>query len=719
MAKVIIKTINDLIKACNYLSADDIKIIKKAYNFAEKAHFDQFRQTGEAYINHPLSVALILTEIYADKETIMAALLHDTIEDCNVTKEELIKLFGEDVANLVAGLTKINRINFSAKNDAIIANHQKILVGLVEDVRVIIIKFADRLHNLETLWVKNPDKQKEIAKETLEIFAPIANRLGIHKLKSRLEDLSLRYLKPDAYYDIVEKLNKTKSEREQVIANMKDDISKLLSNYNINSDIKGRSKTIYSIYKKITAKGKTFNDIYDFNALRIYVDSENDCYLALGAIHAKYKPLPKRFKDYIAMPKSNMYQSLHTTVIGTDGLFFEIQIRTYQMDKIAEYGLASYGTYKEEIYSKRKMQDQLESKLNLFRSIIELKEDAVGAEDFVNAVKDDILSDSIFVYTPKGDVIDICIGATPLDFAYKIHSEVGNKTVSVLVNNKIVSLNYELQNGDVIKINTSNNQKPNKAWLDIVKTSHAKNKIKAYFNKLEKIDNAKVGEDAFREEVRKRKLSINDILNSKELAQFISDNKIIDLEEMYSLIGSNRFTSNYIINQITKPEISKEDHILDKLSNNKNIKNNLTDEIIVKGIDHIKLNIAACCRPIKGDQIIGYITKGYGITVHRTICNNLIDLEDRLIDVEWNENVTKKYPTNILVTTNKESQNLVNIINEINAHNINVQSINTITNQQFTIYDIIILVETVDDLNKLILKINQINDVVKAERIIK
>lgn len=719
MGKVIIKTLDDLIKGCNYLAPDDIEIITKAYFFAEQAHANQYRQTGELYINHPLNVALILTEIFADKETIIAALLHDTIEDTDANQETIIELFGNDVANIVSSLTKINKINFSTKSDAIIANHQKILVGLVEDVRVIIIKFADRLHNLETLWVKNPDKQKATAKETLEIFAPIANRLGIHVLKSRLEDLSLRYYKPEAYYDIVEKLNKTKSEREQVIANMKEDISKLLNNYNIHHDIRGRSKNIYSIYKKITSKGKTFNDIYDFNALRIYVDSENDCYLALGAIHAKYKPLPKRFKDYIAMPKSNMYQSLHTTVIGNDGLFFEIQIRTYQMDKIAEYGLASYGTYKEEIYSHRKMQDNLESKLNLFRSIIELKEDTIGAEDFVNAVKYDILSDSIFVYTPKGDVVDISIGATPLDFAYKIHSEVGHKTVSVLVNNKIVPLNHELQNGDVIKVNTSNNQKPSKTWLDIVKTTHAKNKIKAYFNRLEKIDNAKVGEDAFKEEIKKRKLILNEILSSKELHNFLNENKIFDLQELYCLIGANRFTSNYVLNQITKPEISKEDHILDKLSHQKEVVNNLTDQIIVKGIDHIKLNIAACCRPVKGDEIIGYITKGYGITVHRTICNNLIDLEDRLIAVEWNDNVSNKYATNILVTTHKDSQNLVAIINEINALNNIVQSINTITNQQYTIYDIIILVTTVEELNKIIIKINQINDVVKAERIIK
>lgn len=720
MPKVTIVKIDDLVKECQkYLNKSEIAEIKKAYEFAEKAHRGQFRQTGEAYINHPLSVAKILTSVYVDKNTIIAALLHDTIEDCGVEKEEIAELFGEEVAELVDGVTKINQLNFRNKNAALMANHQKILVGLVEDVRVIIIKFADRLNNLETLWVKSKEKQKETAEETLEILAPIANRLGMHHLKASLEDTALRYYKPDAFYEIVERLNKKKASREEIVKAMMDDISTLLNEYDIKHEIKGRSKTIYSIYQKITSKGRNWNDIYDFNALRIYTDNEADCYLALGAIHAKYKPLPKRFKDYIAMPKPNMYQSLHTTVMGEDGLFFEIQIRTFEMDKIAEFGLASHGAYKEQALNAKKMQSNLESKLGLFRSIIELRDEASDTEDFVQSVKDDILSDSIFVYTPKGDVIDITTGATPLDFAYKIHSEVGNKTVNALVNNKIVPLEYELQNGDVIKINTNNNQTPSREWLNIVKTTHARNKIKSYFNKIDKQDNLKLGEELLKAELRKRKLVFNETINSEAMNNFLKENKLKDINELLVFIGVNRYTANFVLNQITKEAEDKTEAVLEKITNKQAIKGNTTDEIIVKGIDHIKLNLAACCRPIKDDDIIGYITKGYGISVHRACCNNVIDIEDRLIDVHWNPQVAKKYPTNLLITTDKTSQKLLNIITKISAENINVQSINTISNSNHTIYDIIIMVESVERVKALIIKLSKLDDVYKVERIIK
>ena len=453
-------TIEDLVnKFKNYNNNEkDIKLIKDAYEYAEKKHFGQKRISGDDYILHPLNVALILTEISADAPCMAAALLHDTIEDSDASKEEIENLFGPEVALLVDGVTKINKINFTSDSEASAAYQRKILVGLSEDVRVIIIKLADRLHNMRTINVLSEEKQKRKAKETLEILTPVAHRLGIYKIKSELEDLSLRYLKPDAYFEIVEKLNQKKSERDEAVSKMLGEVSTLLTEHNIPHEIKGRSKSIYSIYNKMS-KGKRFDDIYDILALRVFVDTEQECYLALGLIHSKYKPVPKRFKDYIAMPKTNLYQSLHTTVFGIDGDLFEIQIRTYEMDKIAEYGIASHWSYKEG--SDGSTKDKMEQKLQIFRNIIELNEDSSTPEEFVSSVKKDILSnDVIYVYTPKGDVIELPVDSTPVDFAYKVHSEVGDRMVGAIVNDNIVPLDYKLSTGDIIKINTNKASKP-------------------------------------------------------------------------------------------------------------------------------------------------------------------------------------------------------------------------------------------------------------------
>ena len=468
-----------------------LDMIRKAYKYANSKHFNQKRITGDDYIQHPLNVALILTNINSDYKAICAALLHDTIEDSDGTYEEISKLFDKEVANLVECVTKINRISFTSESEQMAANQRKILVGLAEDVRVIIIKLADRLHNMRTLYVMPLEKQKKKAKETLEILTPVAHRLGIYKIKSELEDLSLRYSKPEAYYDIVEKLNLKKTERDKAVGEMLSEVSKLLDEHNIKHEIKGRSKSIYSIYTKMN-KGKRFDDIYDILALRILVDTKQECYLALGLIHSKYKPVPKRFKDYIAMPKTNLYQSLHTTVFGVYGQLFEIQIRTYEMDQIAEYGIASHFAYKENKAVNTK--DAMEQKLQIFRSIIELNEDTKTPEEFITSIKKDILTtSSIYVYTPKGDVIEMPEGATPVDFAYKVHSEVGDTMTGAVVNDKIVPLNYVLKTGDIIKINTNKNSKPSKDWLNFVITSQAKNKIKSYYSKLEKDENLAKG----------------------------------------------------------------------------------------------------------------------------------------------------------------------------------------------------------------------------------
>ncbi|MEI3251397.1 MAG: RelA/SpoT family protein [Candidatus Gastranaerophilaceae bacterium] len=538
---------------------EDIALIRRAYDYAEKKHFGQKRISGDDYILHPLNVALILTEISADAPCMAAALLHDTIEDSDATKEEIEELFGSEVALLVDGVTKINKLNFNTETEASAANQRKILVGLSEDPRVIIIKLADRLHNMRTISVLSVEKQKKKAKETLEILTPVAHRLGIYKIKSELEDLSLRYLKPDAYFDIVEKLNQKKTERDEAVSKMIDEVSELLNEHNIPHEIKGRSKSIYSIYNKM-AKGKRFDDIYDILALRVFVDTEQDCYLALGLIHSKYKPVPKRFKDYIAMPKTNLYQSLHTTVFGIDGNLFEIQIRTYEMDKIAEYGIASHWSYKEHKDGAKSAKDAMEQKLQIFRNIIELNEDANTPEEFITSVKKDILtSDVIYVYTPKGDVIELPAQSTPVDFAYKVHSEVGDHVVGAIVNDNIVPLDYKLVTGDIIKVNTNKASKPSKDWLNFVVTSGAKNKIKSYYSKLEKDENIEKGTDLLEKELRKENLSINEFLSNKNIDIILNELKLKDIDDLYVNIASGKNTPNSVIKIIINNNTEKKE----------------------------------------------------------------------------------------------------------------------------------------------------------------
>ena len=502
-----------------YLKKNELKEVDKAYKYAEEKHQGQYRKTGEPYINHPLFVADILTSIKADKETIMAALLHDVVEDTEASKNDIKELFGDEIAKLVDGVTKINNINVSTDNEYLTSYYKKIIVGMSEDVRVIIIKLADRLHNMRTLYALDHDKQKKKAKETLEILAPIAHRLGMNKIKSELEELSLKYLKPEAYNDVVEKLNKKKTEREAYVKKMMDEVSDLLTKNGIRHQIKGRAKSIYSIYKKLD-KGRNFNDIFDLLAIRILVEEEQECYLALGLIHSKYKPIPKRFKDFIAMPKTNLYQSLHTTVIGLDGNIFEIQIRTYAMDEIAENGIASHWAYKENKNAATEMQTITEQKLQFYKSIIELQEEKLTNEDFIDTVKNEVLNNNIYVYTPKGDVIELPKGATPIDFAYKIHTQVGDKLTGAIVNNNIVPLSYELKNTDVIKVITNNNSKgPSRQWLDIAKTTSAKNKIKNFFSRTTKEDYIEQGKILIEKELRRKKIPMSEFQSEDNLSR--------------------------------------------------------------------------------------------------------------------------------------------------------------------------------------------------------
>lgn len=703
---------------------DELEIIKKAYTFASEAHLGDVRKSGEPYIQHPVSVAMILTDIYADYQTICAALLHDTVEDTSTTIEEIEEKFGKEIALLVDGVTKINQINFSTESEATIAYQRKIFVGLSEDVRVIILKLADRLHNMRTLWALSEERQRKNAKETLEILTPIAHRLGIHKIKSELEDLSLRYLKPDVFYSIVERLNQTKLERDMTVQDMLKDVSELLNDHDIKHEIKGRAKSIYSIYNKLN-KGKNWNDIFDLLALRILVDTEQECYIALGLIHSKYRPIPKRFKDYVSRPKTNMYQSLHTTVFGIDGFLFEIQIRTHDMDQIAEYGIASHWSYKETVGNNnapasKSMQNDMEQKLQFFRSIIELQEENSSDEEFVNTVKSDVLKANIYVFTPKGDVIELPKGATPIDFAYKVHTEVGNKMVGAIVNNTIVPLDYELQSNDIIKINTNKTSLgPSKEWIEIAKTSQAKNKIKAFFFKKDKNEYIEIGEDLVKKELRKRKLSISEIWTDENINKIITELKLKDLEDLYFSIGSNKYGVGYILNIITSEEKSKEDYIMDKVILKDPKKINIKNDILVEGIDDIMVNLASCCKPIKNDEIIGFITKGNGISIHRKNCHNIIDFEERLIPVHWNSSVTKKYPTTITIEANLVKNPLLDIITRAANNNVNIETINTVSKSQVVVYEITVLVSDTEALNKFSNDLYNLDFIKKIERIIK
>ncbi len=708
-------TLDDLLeKAKTYIKSDeDIELIKKAYLFASKAHAGQLRLTGDDYMLHPLNVALILTEIYADAQTLSAALLHDVINFANVTIEEIEKEFGPEMKELVDGISRINKLSLSADNEALVSYHKKILVGLSGDVRIIILKIADRLHNMRTLWAIPENKRKEKAKETLEILVPIAHRLGINHIKSELEDLSLKYWKPDVYNDILEKLSESRAELDKSVDKMMESVSKILDENNIPHEMKGRSKSVYSIYNKLQ-KGKTFNEIYDILALRYFVNTVSDCYLALGAIHAKYKPMPKRFKDYIARPKANGYQSLHTTVFGVDGKLFEIQIRTYDMDKVAEYGVASHWSYKE--HGINKVND-MELKLKSFRTVIELNEQQVEGEEFVNTVKNEVFNPTnIYVYTPKGDVFELPIGSTPIDFAYRVHTSVGHQMVGAIVNGNIVPLDYKLKDGDIVKINTNKNSKgPSQEWINICFTTSAKNKIKAFFSKIDKEKTTSDGKDMLIKTIRRKKLSINDIMDDKKIKIALDDLGLNNENELYYEIGIGKYNPTSVIKTILG-EKEDEKRALEKVLKYSSKTMESSGDIIVDGMDDLKVSFGGCCTPVKGDDVVGYISKGNGITIHRRNCHNICNLNERIINVHWNNNANKKYVTNVIIYTEKKDNLLLDIISKTTSMNVGVKSVNTINNTDYNAFDLDILVDDKETLDRYMNVIGQLPFVTSIER---
>lgn len=694
---------------------DDLATILKAYNFALEKHRNYKRKNNDNYIIHPLNVANILVDLNVDTETIVAALLHETINHGSATYEEIADNFGEPMAKIVASISRINKLELANNRESSAIYLRKVLVGMAEDVRVLIVKLADRLHNMRTAYVLEPDVQIFKATETMNVLIPIAHRLGINSIKSELEDLCLKYLEPEAYQEIVDKLAHTQQEMNDYISSMKEEISEILSDHEISFSLKGRVKSIYSIYQKIQ-KGRKWNDIYDILALRVYVEKESDCYLAVGLIHSKFRPIPQRFKDYIAVPKSNMYQSLHTTVFGIDGKLFEVQIRTYEMDEIAEKGIASHWSYKEN--ESQKIQNMMEQKLELFRNLIETNnEETTSDAEFASNINKEFFSDFIYCFTPKGDVVELPKDSTPVDFAFRIHSKVGERISGAVVNDNIVPLDYKLNDGDIINILTSNNITPKKDWLNFVVTSQAKNKIKAYFSKKDKNDYIEKGKILLQRELRRQKISNGDFYEDKNIEKILKDLKVNEIDDIYFAIGSLRFTTNYVLNLMHNDKKDVNDIFLKKINANGQKKHSYNKDILVNNFDNILVSIAQCCKPIKGDEIIGYITKGKGIVVHDRTCPNIIEDSNKLIEVSWNENINESYFTDIIIEVEQGKNRLLDIVALAGLKNIFFEAINTTEKDTGTTYLVNVKVAKIENLLSFITELNNKSYVKNAERV--
>lgn len=696
----------------NIKDTDDLLKIKEAYHFALEKHKGMKRLTGEDFITHPLHVARIVNSLNVDATTIIGALLHEVMNNGETTQKELEEKFGSTVATIVDSITKINKLELVDDSESSAIYLRKVLVGLAIDVRVLFIKLADRLHNMRTNYAINPKKQKQKAYETMAVLIPIAHRLGINSIKSELEDLCLYYTKPDVYKDILEKLNETQSELKDSLDEMQESITNILTEQGLKFKIKGRVKSVHSIYNKLS-NGKKWNEIYDILALRVILETVSDCYLAVGLVHAKYRPIPNRFKDYIAMPKANMYQSLHTTVFGVDGHLFEVQFRTYEMDEFAEKGMASHWSYKE--HGTKKVQSIMEQKLEMFRNLIETHEE-VDDLAFAKDVTSDMLAEMIYVFTPKGDVMELPRGSTPVDFAYRIHSDVGDKTVGAIVNDTIVPLNHELENNDIVKIKTNPNGSPNKDWLNFVKTSQAKNKIKSYFSKQERAYMTEKGKDILEKELRKRKLSFNDVMNDENIKKILKDLKLKDLDDIYLSIGTLRYTAGFIINLTSDSKANVEDALIEKVAKETKMNPNYKNDIIVAGIGDILVNVAKCCKPVKGDDIIGFITKGQGITVHKKNCPNIVGKEERMIEVKWNYQNESTYLTDLFIETDNNKNYLSDIIATFTKRNVHIDSFQAREYANSYVYEVTIKVKNKEEVERIILDLEMLSFISNVSR---
>ena len=720
-----------------YHPSTDVSMIEKAYKLAVKAHGDQRRKSGEPYIIHPLWVAIILADLEMDKETIAAGMLHDVVEDTKFTEEDIRREFGDEVALLVDGVTKLGRLSYSSdKLEVQAENLRKMFLAMAKDIRVIIIKLADRLHNMRTLQFMTPAKQKEKAKETMDIYAPIAQRLGISKIKTELDDLALKYSQPEVFYDLVNQINARKTEREEFVEQIVEEVSTHMKNANIKAEVNGRVKHFFSIYKKMVNQDKTVDQIYDLFAVRIIVESVKDCYAALGVIHEMYKPIPGRFKDYIAMPKPNMYQSLHTTLMSSVGQPFEIQIRTEEMHKTAEYGIAAHWKYKETGGSNTKGLNTQEEKLNWLRQILEWQRDMSDNREFLSLLKGDLdlFQEDVYCFTPNGDVKNLPNGSTPVDFAYAIHSAVGNKMVGARVNGKLVNIDYKIQNGDRIEILTSQNSKgPSRDWLNIVKSTQAKSKINSWFKKEYKEDNIIRGKDLISAYCKSKGINLPDIIKPKYQQIVQKKYGFRDWDAVLAAIGHGGLKEGQVVNRLLeeyekehKKEITDE-NILEKISEANKQRVHIAKSksgIVVKGINDMAVRFSKCCNPVPGDEIVGFVTRGRGMSIHRTDCINIINLSDversRLITAEWEDNDLEEggqYLAELKIFADDRRGLLLDVSKVFTEEKIDVKSMNTRTSKKGTAtMEMGFVVHGREELNRVIGKLRQIENVIDIER---
>lgn len=706
----------------------DTKLIMKAYNYAVEHHGDQKRRSGEPYIIHPLNVAYILAGVGLDEATICAALLHDVVEDTDATDADLRREFGDEIADMVAGVTKLETMQFTTVEEQQVEDYRKMFLAMGKDIRVIILKIADRLHNMRTLKYLKRDRQIANAKETMEIYAPLANRLGLYSMKWELEDLSFKYLYPEEYHELVEGINKKREERLKFIEKIMADIRVQLKKQHIDAEVTGRAKHLYGIYRKMKRDNKTLDQIYDLFALRILVNSIKDCYAALGVVHEMYSPMPGRFKDYIAVPKPNMYQSIHTTLLGDKGTPFEVQIRTWDMHRIAEYGIAAHWAYKEASYFGKKQSVKVEEdKLAWLRESLEWQKDMQDPQEFLTTLKTELFEDEVYVFTPKGAIKILPRNATPIDFAYSIHEEIGNHMTGCKINSKMMPIITPLKSGDIIEIITSDNSKgPSRDWLKFVKSTKAKNKINGWFKKAEKSENIEKGKDLIEKEIKRIGMSHVELFKQEYIDAMLDRYKYKNLEDMYAAVG---FGANSAVKVIARmlQEYRKEhqeenvEEKIEELRKQKESKQKPSSSgVVVEGIDNCLVKLSKCCNPLPGDEIIGYITKGRGVSVHRKDCVNVKDLlteENRIIDVKWYEEAKENYNVTLEVLANDRKGLLVDILNTVKETKANLMGVSTkTTKERIAIMDIDLEVENIEELNKVIRNIKKVDSVYEVRR---